>query len=113
MIYVASPYSAAIPELIQQRYEQTFHFVLHQLREGHIVYSPVVYLHPLAVKGKLPTDAGFWMGFNLNMLRRSETLFLLQLPGWDKSQGVEVELNVCRTLDIPVVRFGPDFKLVQ
>lgn len=85
MIYVASPYSSPIPELVESRYSQVCEFVDKLILDGHIVFSPIVYCHPIAKRTGGGTDALTWMRFNMSILRRADALFLLQLPGWEKS----------------------------
>jgi hypothetical protein len=78
-------------------------------QENLIVFSPIVYGYRMAQENNLPGDADFWSTFNLNLLRRCDTLFNLQLKGWQESKGVQLELNVAKILRIPIVHFNADF----
>ena len=88
------------------------------LRELQIpAFSPIVYGHEMAKKHALPTDAGWWARFNMEMLRKCDGCYVLHLPGWDTSVGVKLELNVCRILRIPVFHYQfnaatKDFEMV-
>lgn len=110
MIYVASPYSHPNSVIRDRRFRLAQEFIVHLVKVDHITaFSPTVYWHEIAKGNHLPTDAGWWMQFNLNVLRRSECLFVLQINGWEESQGMKVELNIAQALSIPRVDFDKDF----
>lgn len=113
MIYIASCYSSPVPELVQSRYEQTLTFTERLLLQGFIAFSPIVYLHNIARRLGLPADHGTWMKFNMDILRKAEAAYVLCLPGWEKSKGLEVELKVCKMLDIPAVKYDATFRLMD
>jgi hypothetical protein len=110
MIYVASPYSSPIPELVEQRVSAVTQFVDELIIEGFIAFSPIVYCHPIARRLNKGTAASDWMAFNMGMLRISEAAYFLRLPGWERSEGMKIERNVCRLLNIPTQDFGSDFE---
>lgn len=112
MLYIASPYSSPIEGAQELRYREARNFVRRCLGEGLAAYSPIVYCHPLAQEFQLPGDAAFWHNFNMAMLRKAEAVFLLQLPGWDTSKGVAMELRMAKLLNIEVQAFSPDFEPV-
>lgn len=121
MIYVASPYSSALEgpaarRMEEKRYLEALTFITLVLTTSKLpVFSPIVYVHPIAAAngGKLGTDAEFWAKFNMAFLRKAEALFLLQLPGWQQSKGVAVELKTADFLGIPIQRYSEDFTQVQ
>lgn len=108
MIYVASPYSSPLPELEAQRFDQVRHFVHSLLNQGYVPFSPILYCRPIAITMRLPQDAQYWLRFNMQFLRKAEGVFVLRLPGWDQSKGVQVELKQARILSIPVVHWVSD-----
>lgn len=112
MIYVASPYSSPILGLAETRYKQTCLFVDRMITLGFVAFSPIVYCHPIALRTKRATDAKTWHDFNMQMLRRTEAMYVLRLVGWEESKGLNMELKVCNILAIPVVHYSADFKLV-
>lgn len=121
MIYIASPYSSglegpAAKRMEEKRYLEVLTFVTLLLTTSKLpVFSPIVYLHPIAVanEGKLGTDARFWAKFNTAFLRKSEAMFVLQLPGWQQSRGVKAEIAMAQLLDIPIQRYAEDFTEIQ
>lgn len=105
MIYLASPYSSPLPLVVEERYGKTLAFTLQLMAQGYAIFSPIAYVHPFAKAGKMPTDAAFWQQFNMQFLRKSEAMFVLRLPGWDQSKGVQVEMRTAKLLHIPIVHF--------
>lgn len=108
MIYLASPYSSPIPDLEHQRFLAAEKFVAEQFRSGCWVFSPILYAHMMAKKHALPKDAKGWLAFNIHFLRMSEAVFVLQLPRWEESEGVQIEIKVARAIMLPVVYFDRD-----
>jgi hypothetical protein len=105
MIYLASPYSSPLPELVQDRYQRAVAFTMSMIAQGVPCFSPIAYCHPFALAAKMPTDAQFWLQFNMQFLRKAEAVFVLRLPGWDQSKGVQIELKMAKALHIPIIHF--------
>ncbi len=101
MIYLAAPYSHPDPAVREERYRQTCWHAVRLMREGRLVYSPIVHSHPLAQLG-LPGDWPFWAEHNREMLNASSRLVVLALDGWQESQGVAAEVEIARELDLPI-----------
>lgn len=93
-IYLASPYSADPHNL----HMQTERFVAHCLREGITIFSPIVHCHELALRHDVPKDFAFWRDFNFAMLSPAKELWVLCLPGWKASAGVQGEIEQARQL---------------
>lgn len=113
MIYVASPYSSQIRGVQESRYHHVRRFTDKMIQQGFVAFSPIVYCHPIAQRIGHGTDAQTWMRFNMSILRRAEAMYVLQLIGWEQSEGLKIELNVCKMLDIPVAHYDTDFRLAS
>jgi hypothetical protein len=59
MIYLSSPYSAPDPAVREARFQAACRATAELMRAGRIVYSPIVFSHPLTAFG-LPTDWSYW-----------------------------------------------------
>ena len=100
LIYLASPYASPSAAVREARLEAV-RFVCGKLvNEGKIVLSPMVYLGELAMRGVHPPQG--WYAFDLQLLARCDELLVLQLPGWEVSKGVLVEIAGAQTKGIPV-----------
>ena len=91
MIFLASPYGHPDPHVREARYRAAALATADLIRQGRVVYSPVVYSHPLARDFRLPDDFAFWRDHSLGMLAAAQRLIVLQLDGWEESKGVTEE----------------------
>jgi hypothetical protein len=107
MIYLATPFSDPDPAVRLLRYQQALDFVAHSYRKGHNLYSPIVYGFPIAkILGN--GDWSFWERFDLDTLSRCDELWVLRLPGWDKSRGVRAEIEYANAHKIPTLFLNGD-----
>jgi len=100
-IYLASPYSGTDFEQ-ELRYEHVKLAVKFMVEEKLAVYSPILHCHDLARTYKLPTDATYWELVNSGFINNCSELWVLMLPGWEESRGIELELQYARLLEKPV-----------
>ncbi len=101
MIYLATPFSSPDIEVRQARYEEACRETAELLREGKIVFSPIVHSYPLTEYG-LPGDWEFWQKVDSHMLRKADRLLVLMMPGWKESIGVQAEITLAERLGIGV-----------
>ena len=92
MIYLASPYSHPEPHIRTRRYILARDFTYHHISLGAPIFSPIVYGHQFARDLEAPTDAVSWAPFNRVMLDAAEEMWILTLPGWEESAGVQAEI---------------------
>lgn len=109
MIYLASPYSHPSEFMRKSRFAKAEKFIADFVtKHGIIVFSPIVYCHEMSVKYGWPYDAGYYVQFNMDILRRSDALFVLCLHGWKESQGLRIEMNLAKMLSLPTQFFNAD-----
>jgi hypothetical protein len=116
VIYLAAPYSTGLSpevpasEAMAARAARINRAAARLMLAGAPVYSPIS--HGVSIEPHLPEQAAadhdLWMGHCYQMLRHARELWVLQLPGWRKSRGVQLEIAQARTLMIPVVMVGED-----
>jgi nucleoside 2-deoxyribosyltransferase len=102
MIFLSSPYSDPDPLVMAKRFIEVEELTSAMLKQGAVVFSPIVYLHEISKKYNLPKDAQYWSNFNVSMLRRCDLFAILMLDGWEQSKGVQMELSLAKHLNIPV-----------
>ena len=98
LIYLAGPYSANRERFYQIHLDCTAHL----LKQGQLVFSPIAHCHDAAAKHSMPTDFLFWFEYNKAMLSRCDQLYIIDVPGWQESRGVQGEITVARSLNKPV-----------
>lgn len=106
LIYLASPYTHADPDVQEQRFNAACFETARMLREGRHVFSPIVHGHPLSRHG-LPGDYDFWGPYCRAFLERASELVILTLDGWRESVGVTDEVRIAAELGLPVSHEEP------
>ena len=100
LVYLASPYAHPSAAVREARLEAVRYVCGQMVNQGKVVMAPLVYLGELASKGVHPPQG--WYAFDLQLLARSDELLVLQLPGWEDSKGVLVEIAGAQTKGMPV-----------
>ncbi len=105
--YLACPYSHKDELIKTQRVEAVTHTAFELFKKGISVFSPLTHNAPLMDKGIGQGWAGKWEGFDLGMLSRAHKLYVLTLPGWAESRGVQAEITYAEKLSIPIEKLEP------
>ena len=103
-IYLASPYAHSDPFVREHRYLQAMKVVALLMSRHVLVYSPIVHNHELAKVAdavKLWTHDD-WLDYDLQMLELSWGLYVLMLPGWAESVGVQRETVHAQKRELPI-----------
>jgi hypothetical protein len=107
LIYLASPYSHPSAAVRSSRHEETLFWANVLMGYGRLIFSPIVYGHPLAENASLSCDFEYWENLDLTILSRCDSLLVLQLDQWEKSKGIERETAKARELGIVVEYMRP------
>jgi nucleoside 2-deoxyribosyltransferase len=111
VVYLAAPYSDPDPRVIEERMEQFCRTDSVLIKKGFSTVSPL-YKHFMLKYCDLPGDWEYWRNYSLELLERSDALFILELDGWDKSTGVTHEIESAGALKIPVYGINADGEIV-
>ena len=103
MIYLACPYAHADPAVMQQRFEAVTKKAGELMSKGITVYSPITHNHPIQQMFNLPRTWEFWRERDIPFLSAADEIWVLTLPGFDKSVGVNAEIDYMRELCRPIV----------
>jgi uncharacterized protein DUF1937 len=98
MIYLASPYTHADKEVMQDRFERVCKVASRLMRSGLIVFSPISHTHPIAVAGELPRDWEYWKRFDDEFIRAAEKVVVVKMDGYEISRGVQAEIRIAENL---------------
>jgi len=112
MIYLACAYTDASAHIMDVRYEHALKYTALLLKQGHIIYSPVVHCHELAKTYDLPKDAAFWSKYNFAMLKLAHALWIIDDDDerWRLSSGVGMERAFADIMQIPAWVIRIDWK---
>ena len=100
--YIASPYSHADAEVVQQRFEAAVKASGRLMQANLIVFSPIAHSHPIALASMLPGDFGYWERGCKVFVAQSIGIVVLKLAGWRESRGVTAEIAIAKKLGLPV-----------
>lgn len=104
LIYFASPYTHKDKAVLEQR----FHAVVEACgwymnnRRDKYFYSPIAHTHPIASRCTLPIEWQFWANFDECILSRCSEMWILTIPGWSRSTGVNAERRISERFGLPV-----------
>ena len=107
LVYLACPYSDPDPAVQVERFEAANRAAAMLLKEGYNVFSPISMCHPIAVQAGLPGNFEFWERFDRAYLAVSNKLFVLRVPGWEISTGVNAEIQIAREKGITILYIDP------
>lgn len=107
MIYLASPYSHHSATVMERRFTLVMGATASLLRNGNVIYSPILHFHPLSLAHDLPGNFEFWKNINMGMLEKADELWVLRLDGWEDSIGVAAEIDFAEKKFIQTVYVLP------
>lgn len=100
LIYLASLYSLnSTPEIRQQRYERVQELTALMLSNGYIVFSPIAYNYPMAIKFNLPPEWEFWEPIDTCYINKCDEMLILKDDGWNKSVGITTEIEIAKKIN--------------
>ena len=101
--YAASPYWHLRREVRRARATAAAAAVLEMIRHNEAVFSPVVYSAVLQEKDDFSPPEG-WYDFDLNFLAVAAGMTILEIPGWEHSRGILIELGFAHAQKLPIRR---------
>jgi len=107
MIYLASPYSDKDKRVVVSRYNEVLEFCANRIKEGHIVFSPIVHCHVMAQRFEMPGNHLFWWKYDTSMIDIADEVWILCLPYWQMSIGVGKEIAYAEKIGKKVRYFNP------
>jgi hypothetical protein len=103
VVYVGLPYSGTEDE-VKARVRAFCHYCAKIENEGEFHVVSPVYKHLLFIAGvDIPKEWEFWKSCSLTLLKRSDALHVLCLPGWKESPGLTTEIEAAKEWEIPIL----------
>lgn len=96
LIYLASPYSHPDAEVREERFRAACRAASVLMSRGHAVVSPIAHSHAVCVHsagGLDALDAALWQRQDAPLLAAASEVWVLLLPGWTQSAGVQHEVK--------------------
>jgi len=105
-LYLACPYSHSRPEVRHYRFETATAISAVLMAQGIHVYSPLTHGHPMAEAGAVLPHRR-WLVHAQLFLERAKAFGVLQLHGWDSSDGVAYEQGLAEKFALPRFPLDP------
>lgn len=107
LIYLATPYNHHDSLVREQRFTLACLAAATLMKEGIHLFCPIAHTHPIALQGSLPSGWDYWKEYDRLMLEACHELWIVQMEGWDRSEGIKGEVLIARELDKPVYFLHP------
>ena len=109
-IYLAGPYSHENPDVMKDRASALTKVAGQLTLHDYLVYSPIT--HAITIVDmfpEMPHSFEFWRDLDFSMIRDwADEVFVLNLPGWDISVGVEEEIKFAQAYGKKIFLFTRD-----
>jgi hypothetical protein len=93
LIYLSSPHSHPDPMVREIRYQQVMKATAQLIRDGRLVYSPIVHTHEMGKVYAFPKVFDFYAQLDYAWIERVNEVWVLMIEGWDESDGVRAEIQ--------------------
>jgi NTP pyrophosphatase (non-canonical NTP hydrolase) len=107
LYYLSSPFRCDDEMLRNERYEQTALALTSLMNKGKHVFSPIIHNSPIKRIADLGSSWEDWEQFDLDMLSRCDAVMVLKIDGWERSVGVQAEIDYAQTNNIPIYYTDP------
>jgi hypothetical protein len=107
VVYLACPYTHKNKKVQEQRamIATLISAELSTSKTPKAVISPLTLSHAQALMLKsIKTDWAQWANIDLSFIRASDELYVIHLPGWERSVGVQAEIAVAKALNKQISR---------
>lgn len=108
-IYVASPYSHKSKKIMIQRFKDITRIIgILQDTHPYAFIGPITQSHQTAMHMK-KSEGSFkhWARRDYTYIYNSQELWVVKLPGWTISVGVQAEIEFAKAIGIPVKYIDP------
>ncbi len=101
-IFVAGPFNANSEDIKNERIKIIAEYCVKTFNGGNSPISALLMGLSFAKYGNLTTDTETWKLFSETMLKGCDEVHVLKIEGWEKSNGVKIEIEKAIELKIPI-----------
>jgi hypothetical protein len=88
-IYISIPYTGMETHSFQIANQVAGELI----KMGHVIFSPISHSHPIAIECGMAGDHEAWKAQNEAFLRWCDEMVIVDIVGWEKSNGVSWEMQ--------------------
>ena len=112
--YLASPYSHEDPAIRAFRFEAAVQTAANIIMRGIPVVSPIAHSHYIFVtRPETGSDFEAWREVDETLLLACDEMWILDLPGWNVSNGIREEAKIALANGMPVKLVDRDGNIVE
>lgn len=108
LIYLASPYNHEVEDIRRNRFEIITMIAAHLMKQGHLIIAPIVHSHNILKHHNLGCGWEYWAEHDTAILTRCDELWITKMNGWNKSVGIAAEIEIARSLNMPLMQVNFD-----
>ncbi len=105
LVYVALPYTDKDKSITDLRVKKFCEIDSQLNMNGVLTVSPILKHLLFDKNSELPTDWNFWKNLSYRLLSSSDILLVLKFQGWEKSTGVQAEIEFAKENKITTYYF--------
>lgn len=103
LVYLACAYTHDDPEIRAWRWREISRIAGELFKRGIKTVVPISQSHPMEIYADIKdTRWAHWWELDVDILRRSDELWIAVFDGWDKSVGVRGEVIIAQALGLPI-----------
>ena len=111
IVYLACPYTHPDKKVREERFQAATHAAAQLINSGLIVYSPITMTHPLDLVmggGTETLGSEYWVAFDEAFMDFCSEMVVLQIKGWDESEGIRREIEYFLAKAKPIRFLNPN-----
>jgi hypothetical protein len=98
-IYLAGPYTHEDTLVREIRFLEAVRATSHVINKLHInAFGTIVHSHPIATRYSMPVEWEFWADYDEALISHAVELWVIAIPGFTNSMGVQTELKIAQRL---------------
>ncbi len=113
LIYVALPYTDKDKSIVDFRVKKFCEIDSQLNMNGILTVSPILKHLLFDNNSELPTDWDFWKNLSYRLLSSCDILLVLKLSGWEKSIGVNAEIEFAKQNQITTYYLEEDSNILD